>query len=83
MKEQVLTKLETCILDNFPWADQQEFDWQDNLFDKGILDSLGFLTIIAFMEEQFDMKVKDEDVVPENFSSINSMADYVINSISE
>lgn len=77
MKNGIAEQLEQCLLDNFPWAKEMEFSYDDDLFEKGIVDSLGFLTIIGFIEENFSITVHDEDIVPENFSTINSISDYV------
>jgi acyl carrier protein len=48
-----------------------------DLLSAGVIDSLGILRMVAFMEERFGVKVPDEDVVFENFQSIRAMADYV------
>jgi acyl carrier protein len=48
-----------------------------DLLSAGIVDSLGILRLVAFMEQRFGVKVPDEDVVFENFQSIDAMAGYV------
>ena len=50
---------------------------EDDLLSAGVIDSLGILRMVAFMEEQLGVKVPDEDVVFENFQSIGAMARYV------
>lgn len=49
----------------------------EDLLSAGILDSLSILKIVAFVEERFNFSVPDEDVVFDNFSSINALAEYV------
>lgn len=49
----------------------------DDLLLSGLVDSMGVMEIIAFMEEAFGITVDDEDIVPENFRSLKAMADYV------
>lgn len=49
----------------------------DNLIVKGILDSLGIMKLINFVEEGFHLTVKDEDVIPDNFESIEAITSYV------
>jgi acyl carrier protein len=49
----------------------------DDLLATGILDSLGILQLVAFMEERFDVRVPDEDVVYENFHSIAALAGHL------
>ena len=74
---QIIDELRECIEDNFPRARHQEYGIDDDLFDKGIVDSLGFLTLIGFIEQTYGISVADEDVVPENFASLRSMAEYI------
>lgn len=50
---------------------------QDSLIDQGVLDSLGLLRLIAFLEEQFGIEVEDDEVVPENFQSIDIIKAYI------
>ncbi len=46
----------------------------EDLLEQGIVDSLGLMKLIAFMEDTFNIKIMDEEIVPENFQSLNSMA---------
>jgi D-alanine--poly(phosphoribitol) ligase subunit 2 len=52
---------------------------EDDLLSAGIIDSLGVLQLVAFIEEQFNIQMPDEDVVLENFQSVNSLANYLEN----
>ncbi|MEN4012625.1 MAG: acyl carrier protein [Chloroflexota bacterium] len=49
----------------------------DDLLSEGIIDSLGILQLVAFIEEKFGYNVPDEDVVIENFMSVNALAGYL------
>ncbi len=49
----------------------------DDLLSEGIIDSLGILQLVAFIEEKFGYNVPDEDVVIENFMSVNALASYL------
>ena len=50
---------------------------EDDLLSAGILDSLGILQMVAFIEERFGYQVPDEDVVFENFVSIEALTNYL------
>ena len=45
----------------------------DDLLESGIIDSLGVMSLLAFLENKFSFKFSSEDLLPENFSSINSI----------
>ena len=49
----------------------------EDLLEQGIIDSLGLMKIIVYMEETFRIKISDEDIIPENFKSLNSMTNLV------
>ena len=49
----------------------------EDLFATGVLDSLGVLQLVLFLEGQFGVKVADEEVVLENFQSLDAMAAYL------
>lgn len=65
------------ILKQFPQARRRQLQEADPLLQNGIVDSLGVLEVVAFIEAQFKVKVDDEDLTPENFQSIVRMAAYV------
>ncbi|MCA9900323.1 MAG: acyl carrier protein [Ardenticatenaceae bacterium] len=54
-----------------------ELDESENLLAAGIIDSLGILRLVSFVEERFGIEVPDEDVTIDNFQSVKSMSDYV------
>ena len=47
------------------------------IFFQGILDSMGFITLINFLEESFLLKANDDDLVETNFESVNAIAEFV------
>jgi acyl carrier protein len=50
---------------------------EDDLLGAGLIDSLGILQIVAFIDERFSIQVPDEDVVYENFYSVKALSDYL------
>ncbi len=47
------------------------------LFKDGILDSMGFVLLIDFLEGEFSIKANDADLMEENFESIEAMTNYI------
>ncbi len=47
---------------------------QDLLVESGIIDSLGIMTLLSFIEEKFSIQIPSEDLMPENFASISTIA---------
>jgi len=66
-------RLKKFILERFPLARKAGLNGETPLLEGGIVDSLGILELVNFMEEEFGISVVDEELVPENFSSIDSL----------
>ncbi len=65
------------IKQRFPLASSKELTQELSLLDSGIVDSLGVLDLVGFIEEQFGIEAQDEDLVPENFDSIAALTQFV------
>jgi acyl carrier protein len=44
-----------------------------SLLESGIMDSTGILELVLFLEEQFSIKIEDEEIVPENLDSVSNI----------
>jgi acyl carrier protein len=64
------------ISENFI-LDGEDLEGDASLTGEGVLDSMGVLELIMFVEERFGFKVPDEDTLPENFDSIDRIVRYL------
>jgi acyl carrier protein len=48
------------------------------IFKEGLFDSMGFVSLITYLEDEFKITTQNQDLVEENFESINSIASYVL-----
>jgi acyl carrier protein len=48
-----------------------------SLISTGVLDSLGLLKLLLFIEERFNVKVKDGEVHPGNFETVNHITTFI------
>ena len=51
----------------------------DDLIESGVIDSLGVLKLLAFLETRFPIHIADEELVPENFKSIEAIDSFIRN----
>ncbi|MDP2366005.1 MAG: acyl carrier protein, partial [Ignavibacteria bacterium] len=58
------------IIDNFLFGDGAKLSVDTPLFEKGIIDSTGVLELVAFIEDNFNVTVTDDELVQDNFSSL-------------
>lgn len=47
------------------------------IFKEGFFDSMGFIMLITFLEEEFGIKTGDSDLIEENFESVNAISDFI------
>ncbi len=59
------------------FGDKSKLTDETMIFREGYYDSMGFVTLIAHLEENYKVKTADEDLIEENFESINAIAKYV------
>jgi len=52
----------------------QDLPADENLIDKGLLDSLAILKVVTFCEEQFGVTIPDTEVLPDNMESVRTIA---------
>jgi acyl carrier protein len=47
----------------------------DDPLIEGVLDSLGVLKLVSFVEERYQVKIEDSDLLPSNFATAATLAD--------
>ena len=75
--EDIVEAIRNFIKQRFPLASSVNLTRDMSLLDAGIVDSLGVLDLVEFMEEQFGVEAQDEDLVAENFDSIDTLTRFV------
>lgn len=50
---------------------------EDNLLLDGMIDSLGMLRLVAFVEKRLQIQIPYEDITIENFNTVNSLMAYL------
>lgn len=54
-----------------------DVDPAGDLIEQGVIDSMNLLRLISFMEEKFEIQIPDQDVIPSNFHSLDSITAYI------
>ena len=66
-------KIRTFIVDNFLFGDGSNLANDTSFLEERIIDSTGILQIISYIEEEFDIKINDEEIIPENLDSLSNI----------
>ena len=75
--DDVRSKLRGYVTARFPLARSRNLGDEDSLLDAQVIDSLGILELVAYLEDAFAIEVTDDDLSPENFDSIGALARFV------
>jgi acyl carrier protein len=51
----------------------EKLDSSDNLIENGIIDSLGIMKLLMFLENTYSLKISDDELTMENFQSHNAI----------
>jgi len=78
----ISTQLKEFIKNMFPGTGSSELSDDDKLLEMGIVDSLGVLEIVTFIQTTYSITVNDEDITGENFDTINNITTYVSSKLS-
>jgi len=79
----VRKKVRKFISENFFLADGNSLGDEDSLLEKGIIDSTGVLELVAFIEENYQIVVEDEEMIPENLDSIKNIVSFIQRNLSK
>jgi len=69
--------IRSYIVDNILFGEDGRLTEDASFQRSGILDSTGFLGLITFAEEEFGIKIADDEVVPENFDTLRKISAFV------
>lgn len=56
---------------------EEALDANDDLLGGGILDSLGMMKLVLFIETEFNIKVPPQDMIIENFMTVDHICEYI------
>ena len=72
--QQVIQTLAEYIKEQY----NTQLDTQENIFDSGIIDSLGFVNLIGFISQAFKIEFEPEDLIEDNFQSLERIAEFIL-----
>ena len=65
------------IYRQFPLARRKQIDHDTSLLESGIVDSLGILDIVNFIETEFATTLTDEELLSGHFDSIRALSTFI------
>lgn len=56
---------------NYPYQDT------DSFLENGVIDSMNVIELVLFLEQQFGIQVADQEIIPDNFDSIQQLTNFI------
>jgi acyl carrier protein len=75
--DETTARVQQWVNQAFPAASQRGVGVADSLLDGGIIDSMGVLEVVQYLEDEFGIEVTDEEMVDDHFDSIETIARYI------
>lgn len=78
-RDEILTRLRAFVDETFLYM-RPDFALgaDDSLMGNGIVDSMGVMEVIAFVDEELGVVVADTDVTEQNLGTLNAITNYVL-----
>ena len=72
--EEINNKIVKYILNNFPSEfNELTLPKDESLYEIGLLDSMGVIELVEFLENEFNVRIEDDEITYEKMGSINKM----------
>ena len=65
------------FISEITFTDLEKIKDDTNLFEEGIFDSLGFLSLISYLDEEFGIEVGNDELSEENFATLNALVNFI------
>ena len=76
--ETLKTQVRQYIMDNLLMgANAAELRDEDSFMQSQVIDSVGVVELVSFLEKHFSIKIEDQEMLPENLDSLNGIARYL------
>ena len=71
-------RIRDYIVENFLFGDQGPLKSDEqSLLDSGIIDSVGVMELVSYLEGEHGLQIQDEELMPENLDSVANLAAFI------
>jgi acyl carrier protein len=75
---EIISRVRAYVTDNFLYMRKNfEFDDTDSLMGRGIVDSMGVVELLTFVQNEFGITIEDDEITEENFGTLWLIARFV------
>lgn len=70
-------RIKDFVRKHFPLAVKNGIKPNEKWLESGMIDSLGILDLVHFLEEEFSLHITDDELMPEYFESLEAVTEFV------
>jgi acyl carrier protein len=74
---QIEQKIREFIIKDLYYTEDKAIADEDSFLETGVVDSMGVMELVAFIQSEFGIEVAQQEIVVENFDSIRKLANFV------
>lgn len=74
--------LRRFVVENFLFGQEKGLSDSDSFLEEGIVDSMGVLELVAFLEQKYGITIQDQELVPDNLDSLNRLERFLTQKLS-
>jgi acyl carrier protein len=71
------SEIRAFIAERFLFGADLKLESDESFLESGVIDSMGVLELIAFLEDRYKIRVNDDELVPENLDSIKGICGFL------
>ncbi len=72
-----IESLRAYMSETFLFGANDKLQPDTSFLKSGIIDSTGILELITYLEETYQIKIEDEELIPENFDSLQNIDQFL------
>jgi acyl carrier protein len=76
-QSEIVKRIQDFVFEN-TFSNTNQITPDTLLFKEGYFDSMGFVSLISFLEETFSIQTESDDLIEENFESITAISKYIL-----
>ena len=75
--QEIAQEVRRFVIENFLFGEDGQFSNDDSFFERGLVDSMGILTLVEFVKQKYGISIEDEEIVPDNWDSVQRIANFI------
>jgi len=76
-QSEIIKQVTEFIEQNFVYDQEMNLNKDESLLDSGLVDSTGILEVVSFLEQNYNVSVEDDEMVPDNLDSITKISNFI------